>query len=587
MKQIYIIAFFLFAFPVFSQVFIKPYGNQDSYLYVEGQLLFVENGIDLTLNPSETTKAGIYLRDEAQLLQGNSNSANTGNGLISVFQEGNATAFTYNYWSSPVQNNSNSLLFGNILFEPIDKTTSKYALITNELNGNANPLTISKRWIYKFTGTDYSDWVYAGNTFDLSPGEGFTMKGVSGTNMNVVLYGIANNPGNKQRYDFRGKPNNGSISLSVNKDVSKLVGNPYPSALDLNAFLQDNKSITGIAYFWDSSPVTSHYLTEYEGGYGSYSPAAGNKGYVPAVFSKYDGGGNPLNHNAESGNYYARRYSPIGQGFLVVGNQNGILSFKNEYRKFEKENSSTSEFKSKENPTKNTDAEPIAMLRLNIEFNNQYVRQLLLVHSEMATPGIDRAMDAQNLSVLETDIGWFLENESYLINVLPFEESDKIPFFLNLAEKKEVSFKIVGLENFNSEVFLFDSETGLVHDLKNQEYKIHLDKGEYHKRFMIIYTNPNLISAKDKIVELERLPDVLSIFQNNPATRLEIAVPLDYLPNSISLFDSSGRKIFESKGVNNQNYQEFSTENLSNGIYIVKITGPNGHIVSKKVIISN
>ena len=587
MKQIYIIAFFLFAFQGFSQVFIKPYGNQDSYLYVEGQLLFVEKGIDLTLNPSETTKAGIYLRDEAQLVQGKSNSVNTGNGLISVFQEGNATAYTYNYWSSPVQNNSNSLLFGNTLFEPIDKTNSKKAIITGELNGSANPLTISNRWIYKFSGTDYSDWVYAGNTFDLIPGEGFTMKGVSGTNMNIALYGIANNPGNKQRYDFRGIPNNGNITLSIKKDESRLVGNPYPSALDLNALLQENLNTTGIAYFWDSKPVASHYLNQYEGGYGAYSPAAGNNGYVPAVFSKYDGGGNSVNHNAEEGDYYARRYSPIGQGFLIVGNTNGILTFKNEYRKFEKENTSTSEFKSKTIPLKSFETEDISFFRLNVEFNNQYVRQLLLVHSEMATSGIDRAMDAKNLSILDTDIGWLLENESYLINVLPFEVSDKIPFFLNLAEKTEVNFKIIGLENFNSEVFLYDSETGLYHDLKNQEYKIHLNEGEYHKRFMITYTNPDLISAKEEIVELEQPLDVYGIFQNNPATRLEITIPLVHTLNSISLFDSSGRRIFESKGENNQNYHEFSTENLSNGIYIVKITGPKGHIVSKKVIISN
>ncbi|MBK5193052.1 MAG: T9SS type A sorting domain-containing protein [Flavobacteriaceae bacterium] len=587
MKQIYVIAFFLLPFPGFSQLYIKPYGDQDSYVYVEGQFIYVEKGIDLTINPSGMTNAGIYLRDEAQLLQGNSNSANTGNGLISVFQEGDATAYTYNYWSSPVQNNSNSLLFGNILFEPVDKTNSNKAKITSELNGNANPLTISNRWIYKFSGADYSDWVYIGNTFDINPGEGFTMKGVSGTNMNVVLYGISNNPGNQQRYDFRGRPNTGNITLEINEDESRLVGNPYPSALDLNAFLLENKSITGIAYFWDSSPVTSHYLNEYEGGYGAYSPAAGNNGYVPAVFSKYDGNGNPINHNHETGNYYARRYSPIGQGFLVVGNEKGSLTFRNEYRKIEKENSSTSEFKAKLIPLKISDTENVALLRLNVEFNNKYIRQLLLIHSEIATSGIDRAMDAQNLSLLESDSGWLLENESYLINVLPFDLYEKIPLYLRLSEKTELNFKIAALENFNSEVFLFDSETGLYYDLKNQDYKIQLNEGEYHKRFKIAYTNPDLISAKEEIEEMVKPLKNYAIFQNNPLTRLEITTPTQNTSTSIALFDGTGRKIFEFKNVANQNYFEFPTSNLSNGIHIVKITGPTGTIISKKVIISN
>jgi hypothetical protein len=574
-------------FSGFSQLYIKPYLNQDSYVYVEDQFIFVEKEIDLALNPTEPANAGIYLRNEAQLLQGNSNSTNSGMGLISVFQEGNATAYTYNYWCSPVQNNSSSQLFGNILFEPIDKTNSIKAKITGELNGNANPLTISNRWIYKFSGTDYSDWVYIGNTFDINPGEGFTMKGVSGTNMNVVLYGISNNPGNKQRYDFRGRPNTGNITLEINEDESRLVGNPYPSALDLNAFLQENKSITGIAYFWDSSPVASHYLNEYEGGYGAYSPAAGNNGYVPAVFSKYDGSGNLINHNFETGNYFARRYSPIGQGFLVIGNKKGSLTFKNEYRKIEKINFSTSEFKSKTIPLKTTGSENISLLRLNVEFNNKYTRQLLLIHSEIATSGIDHAMDAQNLSLLESDTGWLLENESYLINVLPFDISDKIPFYLNLSEKTELTFKIAALDNFNSEVFLFDSETGLYYDLKDQDFKIQLNEGEYHKRFKIAYNNPNLISPEEEIEEMIKPIKDYAIFQNNPLTRLEINTSTQNTSTSIALFDGTGRKIFEFKNVANQNYFEFPTTNLSNGIYIVKITGPKGTIISKKVIVSN
>jgi hypothetical protein len=43
--------------------------------------------------------------------------------------------------------------------------------------------------------------VYVGSTSNLNAGEGFTMKGTSGTNATTVK-GVQNNPGNKQRYDF-------------------------------------------------------------------------------------------------------------------------------------------------------------------------------------------------------------------------------------------------------------------------------------------------------------------------------------------------------------------------------------------------
>jgi hypothetical protein len=59
-------------------------------------------------------------------------------------------------------------------------------------------------------------------------------KGTSGTNTTTVNW-VQNNPG-EQRYDFRGKPNDGTISITVLNLQFTLTGNPYPSAIDLSAF---------------------------------------------------------------------------------------------------------------------------------------------------------------------------------------------------------------------------------------------------------------------------------------------------------------------------------------------------------------
>ena len=93
-------------------------------------------------------------------------------------------------------------------------------LFTSAYEGISSPLTISTRWLYTFTtSTDYSDWNYVGASGDIPAGLGFTMKGTNGS-------------GNNQLYDFRGKPNNGTISNLVTADNFTLVGNPYPSAID-------------------------------------------------------------------------------------------------------------------------------------------------------------------------------------------------------------------------------------------------------------------------------------------------------------------------------------------------------------------
>jgi hypothetical protein len=70
-------------------------------------------------------------------------------------------------------------------------------------------------WINKFTAADssYSDWIQVGSAATINA-EGFTMKGTSGTD-NTTIDGVKNNSGSAQRYDFRGKPNDGTIDIPV------------------------------------------------------------------------------------------------------------------------------------------------------------------------------------------------------------------------------------------------------------------------------------------------------------------------------------------------------------------------------------
>ena len=576
MRQIYVIAFLLLPFYGFSQLHIKPQGNKASFIFSEGQLLFVEKNIHLRENPEEV--ASIYLRKEAQLLQGHQNMPNTGDGHLSVFQEGSASAYTYNYWSSPVESAKPHAPFGDIFYEPLTTLESRKAQITSGLDGRANPLTISNKWIYTLDGNNYGDWQFVGNIFNVRPGEGFTMKGVNGTNTAISIYGVPNNPGNNQRYDFRGRPNSGLFPLQIKKDEIRLVGNPYPSAMDLNALLLDNTNLTGIAYFWDSKEVASHYLEDYQGGYGAYSPAAGNNGYVPAVFYSYDREGNPLQETGTTGGNYARRYSPIGQGFIVEGLENGAFFFRNKYRVFQKEDPQLSQFKSEENISKS--GEDVSVLRLNVKFP-AYTRQLLLAFRDDATAGRDRAMDARNLTPLETDAGWWLDEEPYLIDVRPLEKTAEIPLVLDIAEPTTVTVDISEIENLSEYIFLLDKEKNVYHDLHAGAAVLFPEQGNFRDRFFITFS----IKGIEEI--LVAGPGNVTVVQNNFAKRMEIKTSPIFKTESIRLFEITGRRIAELKGELNTTNYEFPTDNLIKGVYIVKIKSIDDTVISKKVIISN
>jgi len=301
----------------FAQLSVR----NDTYLFVSDEVLFVEDNINL-----QEANSNIYLRNEAQLLQGSGTTGNSGIGKLSVFQSGSVNQYAYNYWCSPVGNiDANDFLnrpfrannqFYDFTGDPdplLNPITSAPATFTNSPDGNSSPLEISSVWLYSFdAGLTYFDWDYLGSTGSLTTGYGFTMKGTAGS-------------GNNQLYDFRGKPNNGTITTTVIDGHDTLVGNPYPSALDALAYIHDPQNVnamTGDLFFWEQNVgANSHNLADYVGGYATYTiSSAGVDSFTPAPFSFYSNTGIPLALPfPQNGVKIARRYIAVGQGFLIEG----------------------------------------------------------------------------------------------------------------------------------------------------------------------------------------------------------------------------------------------------------------------------
>jgi len=581
MRQIYFLAFILSFYHGNAQLHISPSITGDSYIYLSDRFLYVEDDISLKKNNSPDTEVSIYLRKESQLLQGEkSTNKNSGNGWLSVFQEGTSNAFDYNYWALPITDNISANQFGAVIFQPKTPTRSKSALVTNDLEGRANPLKISSRWIYKYSGSEYTDWQYVGVIFDVAPGEGFTMKGVNGSD-HTIINGVENNPGNRQRYDFRGLPNDGEIKVLIKNEKSVLVGNPYPSALHLQSFLFENPASTGIAYFWDSRDNgDSHYLKDYEGGYGSYSPGA--NAYAPAVFKTYNGGGEETGNSGGNGAPIAREYSPIGQAFMLTGKSDGYIHFKNSQRRFQKENSQTSEFK-------NQQKSEIPLLKLNVGFNDLYTRPLLIAFREDSSKEEDWAMDAKIYGMLENDAGWNIAEAFYNIQVRPFRKNDKIPLSINLVEASKLTFSLDDLRDFESEnIFLFDAELETYNQLNLNEFSIDLEKGNYSKRFFISFMQEkeDIILPETTEDELDFLfPDAL-IVQNNLKAQLEIEMVQSDL-KQILLYDLNGQMIYNKRIAIGSTKHNLPTSGLQDAIYIVKIISSKNLEFTSKISIKN
>ena len=584
----------------------------NNFVFVADKYLYVKQDLNIQ------STGNFYLRNESQLLQGKTGaSANSGTGKLSVFQEGTVNNFAYNYWCSPVGNSifmSGNGNFGiTMLEQPTAITSSSPAIILGAglWNGSANPLTIASGWIYKFlSSSQYSQWIAAGSSASIGPGEGYTMKGTSGTDATFSDAGVSNNPGSRQRYDFRGRPNDGDVSINVAVGQRTLTGNPYPSAIDLKAFLLGATNSTGIAYFWEQDKtVNSHYLTAYKGGYGVYSPIGGanlagygTMGiYTPAIFYAYDGAGTQLGA-VGAGSNYERRFCPIGQGFMIEGASTGIVTMANVYRVYQKEGAARySQFERSshtETALRNrflpaipsvsgfdyttVSTDPVPQIRFNTLLNNQAVRQVVLAFHPAATDGADYAMDAKSPDAADTDMYFVIDNAAYVIDVVDFDIHKKVPVGFKNTVAATFRIGVAQFVNFTgtAKVYLHDKNTDSYYNLLNGDYELALTAGINNTQYEITFLDETLDVTQWN-------DDSFEVLQNN-ITQTVTVMNSDLVPlESISLYDLSGKLIFGAEDLSIKAQYQFSTSTLSDALYIVKVVTKNHQDFGKKISVYN
>ena len=634
-KHLVIIILLFVSFYSKAQLFV----DTGSFIYVNDQFVTVTQDVNLA------TGGNVYLRNESQLLQKTTGtSSNTGLGSLSLFQEGTSGPYAYNYWCSPV--GEPSATFANsdfgitllkrpdgvtpISFSPAGQTTTSAnnGTTTNSL------LTISRRWIYTLTtANNYSSWSSIGAATSIGAGQGFTMKGVSGTDNTTVL-GVQNNLGNNQRYDFRGKPNDGTIQIAVSDLAgpdytnSTLTGNPYPSAINLNLFLLENSGysinyttgvptfigspkIDGVAYFWEhNKTVLSHVLADYVGGYGEYvanNVDAFSLGtYAPAIWNTYNGDGTPNTSGVGTGSYYYRMFTPVGQGFVIKGvvPSPAFAEMKNSYRVFVKEGgmSTGSEFErnaNEENSTETNDNWPaipnltgtdytqfskklVSQIKIHTILNNQFTRETILAFNPNANDGFDYAFDATTQELnLPTDVYFpVIDNKQFVISTIPFDITKRIPFAFKANEASNYRVSVGNLINFDmaENIYLYDKETAIYHDIKNGFVDISLPIGSVIDRFEITFLNETLNTATNTIFNFD-------VIHNNDNKKVIISNPNLLDINSVSLFDLTGKLIFNKEKLGAPATYEFSSAGLSDSVYIIKIKTAENKEVNKKILI--
>lgn len=608
MKYNYLLLLFLVGITSQAQMYVSP----NTYMYVNDQYVYVTGNVELNAATSN-----VYLRNQSQLLQGTAavGGANTGLGALSVFQEGTVNNFQYNYWCSPVGaslaavgNSSFGITQLGIPTTGIATTAATILPLSNKdgVSGLA-ALSIAPYWIWKYTtATTYSQWSQVASASTLGAGQGFTMKGTSGSDATVPHSGAGtNNAASAQRYDFRGKPNDGTINVSVLAATQTLAGNPYPSAIDMQLFLNDPTNTAlcdGTALYWEhDKTVNSHLIGSYRGGYGVYNGASNV--YTPATFYTYTATGTQGPLFSTPLNNYERKFAPVGQGFMIRGTAAGNVQIKNTHRVYRKEGIPTNSQFEKNVNGRNLDygfyeeipnvagidytqisKGPTPHIKINVSLNDQAVRQVVLAFMPNAVEGLDRA-DSKSSDVdanLPYDMYLYLGNTEYVHSANKFDINNKYPVGFKNNTDANFRIQVANFVNFDGaeNVYLHDKTTDLYHDIKNAQYELSLPTGVNNNGFEITFVN-NTLSTNDNIAS------DFDVFQNNGSGFLTIKNPKSIDLKACTLYDVSGKTVFSKSDLGSNLSYEYSTVGISEGVYIVKlITGANQEI-TKKVSIFN
>ena len=372
-----------------------------------------------------------------------------------------------------------------------------------------------------------------------------------------------NSSGALETLFFSGRPFNGTLDFPLAYSGSdlgyNLVGNPYPSNLDLDELYNNNKSeIESTFKFWDNkvNGIYEQQGTAYKGAaYAIYNAAAGTAGTgLPAP-----GNG----QEASGGTKEPNRIAKIGQGFMVKARGTGkVLKYNNSVRISDNDNS---QFFGRQIQDDS--------YWLKISSPSGIDSRLAVVYFADGGNGLGDE-DSEMTDNLSDAIFSEVEGERVLINGRSlFVQEDKILLGLRSFIPGQQSISAENLQGRfadGQKIYLKDKLKGTITDLSEGSYTFDTEAGEFTGRFEIIY-KPETVLATDSVVK-----EKVQVYREGN----QFVVRSDSKKiTSLEVYDASGKLIYSVKPSRTQT--EINAEWLANGMYILKIVQGNDVTVKK------
>lgn len=256
-----------------------------------------------------------------------------------------------------------------------------------------------------------------------------------------------------------------------------LIGNPYPSGVNLDDFIHWNRSVYGndvldaTVYFWDEPGSSGWYLD----------------GRDYASYNRYTGG----TVGSGKGSVIPDKYLSIGQGFFVHTNRQGSsnLVFLNYMRRTE----NSYFFK---NSSNDDTVRYIPRVKFSL-FNEKYYNEIIVGFAEDAdSVELNNKYDGYKIEGNINFSFYAIKNNKNFVNIAVNPINEFVNRFLPLGFKTTVvgehTLKLKLLDRIpqNTNVYLFDTYADTVVNLRLcKYYKFNVNAaGRYNDRFKILFT---------------------------------------------------------------------------------------------------
>ncbi len=556
---------------------------QSSVKVNPGGTLDIQNGGSLVM--VKDSYNGISGPDLVQLNNGTVEIKKTTNGV---------NAFTdYVYWSSPLTANSALNQPLNSIANLFPPSMSTYERIYTSFNQNYYDGWNSQLGTSGGVGSDGDDdnldfW-HRLNFLDrsqlMTPGLGYVCYG------QVADYNL----------NFKGQANNGIVNVPIFRNNSSygennnLVGNPYPSSIDLNRFFEVNKDlIDPVAFMWGRTPSDGLFNYPNPTVYGPISYSEDNYLiYNPSMLLLGNWASNnlPFNENgilASCQSFFIRARKLDRTTLLPIiplnntGQASNLLAGNLVFNNSMRSTSPLNTFARGSNST--TDTNTKLWLNLTDEKTNK-TAQIGMAFLESATDNYNPDEDVQTITGRK--LGFYSQTDKHdlIINTMGvFNKQKTINLgIVNLLENKSkltIAVNDKTGELHNHQIFIYDNKIGKITNITLEPYQFDAEDQILDNRFTLLFQNKIeteitdvdqnkiVVFAKDGIVNVSSLTE----------KRIAAVYVFDlYTPST------SGIEIAKNENINNKLYS-FKTDG-SYKILNIQVLLEDGTIINKKIML--